>query len=996
MKNKCVPPELVGNYCHIAPDWERGEDQKLWFVSAPYGGTVLRFQGEPTSLLYAIAPVVDEVRKTERGEDSLLPSLRLKDIALLNPTVGCEKLYDEIEQRLQSQELRVLCISALTASSQEARRIATIAKNVSPETITIFGGPHEDDIELKTAVDTTFTGVADFSVAGDGEFMLLHLTELIFKNPAASLEEIKELVLHTSAQFRSCPGRGGIHFQHNGRRVCVPASQIMPDVSTPPLMPRELLYEGDTRTFSVFKKRGWNVKTAQIMTQRGCAWRCSFCSESSKLNSRTLESVVEEIQHVLKFNEHHPKRDAYEAIFFDDSTFTTRSKSRMSFLNELFRKLKAFGVEWGCQTRLDQIDEEILEKMKDAGCTYVFTGLESASDEMLKAMVKDQGRREISRAFDAINKVGIRAGISLVFGVAEPESDTTRESEQTIRETIAFVKQETKQGQIVLVSPNVATYYPHTRMTSAFLNINQTNLPTSAEGDSLAAPIVRPLEFQRSLVNTGYPWNRFEEGEGYHPRGMTRKLAGLIVHECIKSFGEFLVAQDIYAIEEYQEAYRNGALDDLPGGYVDFNHASITRPSVRVRVASRITAEHEEGFHRSDRTEMLHEARRRAAALAGLNAVTSRRVALARNTTEAASLVYWMAGLHLEENAKIVLTNAENLSIARAFRFIMDHGNPDGRDFWSSFQDFGVQRPKLPLERKLRDNVEIDEADVLFSRVSPEDAILSKIRTDTRLVVFSHVIRDNGYILDVGSLCSKIRRENPGVHILVDGAQALGALPQVKFDELGCDFYVGTPHKTLGSFPLGILYFNERVEEEIFNSPYCFPPAELPSLVPEGMFDPALKVKSALPIRLSLPEVKGFIEAMDELAEKEMLLREGNCWPLEQHRRGLKRLFSDALSKQFTDVQIASDLQDTCKFSNFILSFRFKGEDNRLLVEHLWKEHLIFVSYIARSDLIRASFGPDNTEEQVTRAINAIKDLRVRVLKSAVSNTVQSFDQAAV
>ena len=84
------------------------------------------------------------------------------------------------------------------------------------------------------------------------------------------------------------------------------------------------------------------MKTAQIITRRGCSWRCSFCTEGTPLIERSFESVQKEIEHAKNLN--------YEAIFFDDSTFTdirlgsTKSgiegKNRREFLSILMDYLR--------------------------------------------------------------------------------------------------------------------------------------------------------------------------------------------------------------------------------------------------------------------------------------------------------------------------------------------------------------------------------------------------------------------------------------------------------------------------------------------------------------------------------------------------------------------------------------------------------------------------------------------------------------------------------
>ena len=115
-----LPPELAGNFCHITPERANHDGQKLWFVNAPYGGSLLRFRGEPTSLLYAIAPLVDEVKRRQ------IPGLVIEDIALLNPVARSDYFYTEMQHRLSAQSLRAIGISTMTAACPEARKIAAI------------------------------------------------------------------------------------------------------------------------------------------------------------------------------------------------------------------------------------------------------------------------------------------------------------------------------------------------------------------------------------------------------------------------------------------------------------------------------------------------------------------------------------------------------------------------------------------------------------------------------------------------------------------------------------------------------------------------------------------------------------------------------------------------------------------------------------------------------------------------------------------------------
>ena len=840
-----IVPELDENFCHITPDRIHRSGQKVWFINAPYGGTILRFRGEPTSLLYAMAPFVDDVKRNQvRG-------VSIEDIALLNPTVQSDMFYKELQVRLRAQQLRAVGISTMTAGCVEARHIARLVKAESKgETVVIIGGPHEDDVVEKTASHPEYAQFVDFSVTGDGEFSLQLLGHLLFEYQTARPEEFKAVVLDHRDDFAKLPGKGSVVLRNRGEVHVLPLSNRPLDLNLLPRMPRELVHEADTRTFSVFRRDGWNVKTAQVMTQRGCEWRCNFCSESTALNMRSVDNVTAEIQEALSFSTKHDNRADYEAIFFDDSTFTTRSPRRRRFLAELFERIRGMQKvpEWGCQTRLDMIDREILREMERSGCTYVYSGLESASNEMLRAMGKDEDRLDIDSTFKILRETSVRVGLSLFFGATKTGYRRTAETAATIAETLDFVQEQTRHGNVVLVSPNLATFYPGTRLTNG---------------------LGEPLDFHNPNVLRAYPWNRFEEGESFHPAGLTEDMAGQIIKGCVERFGEFVVNQDLYAIEDFQYAYRAGKLSAAKTAYLDFNHSSIAHPMSATEAAARTMQRGEQQLSPEGRSEYFESARRSGAQLLGLKSFESSNVVFGRNTTDVSSLCLWIAGLHTKKRPRVLITNAENFSISRAFRFYMDHGNSSGTDSWSSFQDFGVTHPPRVQSRGwLETEFDVMQADVLVKGSSdPEHEILSKLTKETDLVIFSHVIRDHGRILDVAALCKEIRQRS-NARILVDGAQALGTVPSVQVAELGCDFYVAAPHKTLGCYPLGLLWISDQMKSRLATTSFAFPDRSALAIVLEGMFSSTLAVATTADGWLSLPEVAGFSVAIDQLSRQ--------------------------------------------------------------------------------------------------------------------------------
>src|SRR5262249_607218 len=156
-------------------------------------------------------------------------------------------------------------------------------------------------------------------------------------------------------------------------------------------------------------------------------------------------------------------------------------------------------------------------------------------------------------------------------------------------------------------------------------------------------------------------------------------------------------------------------------------------------------------------------ARHLAAGLMGLSREREDNVVLTRNATEGAALSLWLSGLLAHPNATtLVCTDAENVSIARSFRLVMDHGNPKSGDLWSSFEDDGV-RNQSAVQASIptcgETGVQVRQIGVLAHLDAMESEILRNITPETGMVVFSHVVRDTGYVCDVPRLCMEIRKK---------------------------------------------------------------------------------------------------------------------------------------------------------------------------------------------------------------------------------------------
>lgn len=440
---------------------------------------------------------------------------------------------------------------------------------------------------------------------------------------------------------------------------------------------------------------------------------------------------------------------------------------------------------------------------------------------------------------------------------------------------------------------------------------------------------------------------------------------------------------DLYVIDKIYLSYLKDYWNEAPLEVIHLNHASITPPLPFVHRAATQIFEERLQLNSRKRLEIIEEARRKVSALVNLREES---VAFANNTTDAASLVFWLAGI--KKGDSVITTDAENESIPRVFKYYMDHANPG--DGWVSWQNFAqYSNSETGLIKKRRTGVRVK---TIRAYESDDDtfleSLMEEINSSTKLVVFCHVLRENGRILPVSKICRTIHDVYPSVHILVDGAQCLGTSPKIDFEELGCDYYIATPHKTLCSETVGLLFIAPKHVDSCRH--VSIVPVER-QILKTDQFCSTLKIRPNSRFAVSLPEIYALSLIIDYYGQEGWL----NCNDfsrVDQHLKMLKNALVDRLG--LLDANVVSPMSP--KFTNFICSFRFNLLDNKKLVRQLWslKKKGIFVSYIHRSNAVRASFSIINTLEEVDRFDLVLSRLiKNRSLISSFPNTLDHLER---
>ncbi len=300
---------------------------------------------------------------------------------------------------LQLFEPQFVGISGTSHTRFESFRLAAEAKAFNPDITTIFGGVHA----TFTAENTLkHIKAIDYVVRGEGE-------------------DATALLLDKLAKREEPDGVLGISYRKQGSMVhAAPVQRIRPlDRLARPAY--HLLNMGRYSLSMEFL----GVPGISLLTSRGCFAKCSFCSASRMFGHQvTTHSAARMLDEICFLFEKY----GYRGVKIFDSTFTVKKSHVYEFCNEILRRGLHF--PWECEIRIGTVDQEMLERMVEAGCYYVSFGIESASQRVLDRMRKGITVVQAVKVLDMCADAGLRTKVFFSFGHI---GETMEDAELTFR-----------------------------------------------------------------------------------------------------------------------------------------------------------------------------------------------------------------------------------------------------------------------------------------------------------------------------------------------------------------------------------------------------------------------------------------------------------------------------------------------------------------------------------------------------------------------------------
>lgn len=238
----------------------------------------------------------------------------------------------------------------------------------------------------------------------------------------------------------------GIAFDDGSQVVCTPEQKAvnLNELPMPAfhLLPMErYYYEVMGDHFSLFEM------------SRGCASHCTFCllkAYSPGVHRKYVDRFINEIEYAMK-------NFGVRTAYFMDLEFTVLRKQVIEFCQYMIKQ--QYDFTWCCQTRLDLVDDELLDLMKRAGCRLIHCGVEAGSDKILGVVQKGITTKQIEDGIAKIKAAGMETACFFLIGF--PES--TRDDMEDI---VRFAKKINPTYALF----HVAAPYPGTKMYDQVLN----------------------------------------------------------------------------------------------------------------------------------------------------------------------------------------------------------------------------------------------------------------------------------------------------------------------------------------------------------------------------------------------------------------------------------------------------------------------------------------------------------------------------------------------
>jgi radical SAM superfamily enzyme YgiQ (UPF0313 family) len=341
---------------------------------------------------------------------STTPPLNLLYIATVLKQAGHDvELLDAMAEGLSIENVKsrigkfdIVATSITAMSFKDDSEVLADLKKENPSLKTIVFGSHP-------------TFMPEYCFAGDAiDIIVRHEPEFI----------IRDLVQALSKDDGSWKDIKGIGYMQDGKPVINEPYPFIEDLDSIPFPDRTMLPKGIDYFNPIVKRMPY----ATMMTSRGCAARCNFCTVSSfygkKTRTRSVENILQELELI--------QSQGYKEVIFRDETFTLFKERNRKVCEGMIER--GIDLTWVANARVGTVSRDMAELMKKAGCHLIKMGVESGSQNILDNIHKGTTIEQARDTFKLLKEVGIDTHAHMMLGCPGEDHETIEATNRFIRE----------------------------------------------------------------------------------------------------------------------------------------------------------------------------------------------------------------------------------------------------------------------------------------------------------------------------------------------------------------------------------------------------------------------------------------------------------------------------------------------------------------------------------------------------------------------------------
>jgi radical SAM superfamily enzyme YgiQ (UPF0313 family) len=335
--------------------------------------------------------------------DDLAPEQTADRVAALNPRLVTVVVYGHQP-------------SASTQNMTGASAIVSALKAQNPATKVLMLGGHVAALPERTLQEER----CDYVTRDEGLYGVTDLLEALRATDDPDLTEVRGLVYRT-----------------NGGTTSNPAAPLVRDLETE--MPG---IAWDLLPMSKYRAHNWHCfgnlqrePYAAIYTTLGCPYHCSFCCIQApfkdgekamglkdSVNSYrfwTPQRVVDELELLVT-------RYGVRNIKLADEMFVLHPRHVIGICDRILERGLDLNI-WA-YARVDTVRDDMLDKLKRAGFTWLAFGIEAANEGVLTDVDKRYSVGQVHETIGKVQAAGINIIGNYIFGLPEDTRDTMQET----------------------------------------------------------------------------------------------------------------------------------------------------------------------------------------------------------------------------------------------------------------------------------------------------------------------------------------------------------------------------------------------------------------------------------------------------------------------------------------------------------------------------------------------------------------------------------------